>query len=1070
MNSSTQLAKLTRPSLGSAYPRARLFEPLDRPDVAPVIWLAGPPGCGKTTLIADYTTRRAIPCLWYQADRGDTDVASFFHYLAEAARQHAGTLPSYHPETLGDVEAFARAFFRTLYRVCAPFLVFDNYQDIGPSSVVHDVVRAALSELPDGGRVFVLSRSEPPPGFAALRARGRIEVIGWSELRLLPQECRGVAEARQVQLSEHDLQNLYGRTQGWAAGVILLLQDRRAIGEVTGAPATETPSVIFDYLAEEIFKNLPVEAREFFLRAAYLPQITMAMGRGLGMALEDFAPTLREFARGEFLVGSVAGGPEPIYQFHPLLREFLLLRAEETGSAADIDARKRIAATVLVQHGHVEPAAALLVRLQDWTGLTALIRAQAETLLHQGRAKTVEGWIKSLPGEQRLADPWMLCWLAVARFAYEPREARELFAEAYRRFVAGGAPPLEGVLMAINGALECILQDTDDLTLLDPWIKAVDEWWRQVSAWPSAGLEARFTCNVFLALVMRQPDHPDLPLWLDRTHKLSAATTDPNVRISIDAILTVLSSWNGQFNRGERQLDVMREVLRLPAVSAISATKAAHAETLLYMLTGERDRCIEAAQRGMQIVESSGVRLWSDTFLANILIAELGAGNLEAAKECLQRMEARPVGGRRFDMFLHAYGAAWLAMLLRDGFLAHQHLKTAARTAAQVGIPFFQVAAGLATAHVLFDSGERQGAQRELERAAQITARIRNRLLEFMVAMCRAQFALGSGEAHALELLRAALQLGRDRNISYALWWQPQVVAQLCQLALESDIEREYVQRMILRRELMPDPPPYHLPNWPWKVRVFAFGTFGVQRAGSEPDVRLRGKNRQVQLLKALVAFGGHNVRTERLTDALWGHKDGDFALRSLHTTLHRLRKILGDDDSVLMEGGELSLNRRLFWADVWAFESACVACTAQVAAGGSDAAVVLAAQRVLESYRGPLLADDESVWLVRPRQRYRDRLLRVLNEAGELLEERGRLSEALELYHAGTEREPLTEPLHVRCIRILERLDRVHEALEACHRLEALLKAETGREPTPATKELCAALAAKAARPRAPA
>lgn len=1064
MNSGIQLAKLTRPSLGSAFPRTRLFEPLDRPDVAPIIWVVGPPGSGKTTLIADYTTRRAIPCLWYQADRGDTDVASFFFYLAEAARQHTGTLPSYQPEYLGDVEAFARTFFRTLYTVCAPFLVFDNYQDIGANSAVHDVVRAALTELPDGGRVFVLSRSEPPPGFAALRARGRIEVIGWSELRLLPQECQGIAEARHVRLSEHDLQHLYARTQGWAAGVILLLQDRRAIASAGDAQPVATPPVIFDYLAEEIFKNLPIEAREFFLRAAYLPQITLSMGTGLGIALEEFATTLRDFARGEFLVTSMHAEPEPIFQFHPLLREFLLLRAEEAGSAAEIDARKRIAVTVLVRHGHVEPAAALLVRLQDWEGLATLIRAQAETLLHQGRGRTLEGWIQALPQDLRLADSWMLCWLAAARFPFAPREARELFADAFRRFTAAGAPQLDGLLTAINGALECILQDADDLALLDAWIKAVDKWARQISAWPTPALEARFTCNVFLALVMRQPDHPDLQLWLERTYRLSSLQTDPNVRISIDSILTVLSAWNGQFNRGERQIDVMRDVARTASISAISATKAAHAETLLYMLTGDRSRCVESAERGLKIVADSGVRLWSDTFLANILIAELGAGNLESAKNYLQLMEVRTVG-RRFDMFLHAYGTAWYAMLLRDGFLAHQHLKTAARTASQVGIPFFQVAAGLATAHVLFDSGERQAAQRELERAAQITGRIRNRLLEYMVAMCRAQFALaGTDDAGALELLRAALQLGRDRNISFALWWQPQVVAQLCQRALEADIEREYVQRMIIRRELMPDPPPYHLATWPWRIRGYALGRFRIERTGFDSDAQPKGKGRPLQLLKALIAFGGQNVRAERLTDALWPHVDSDYGHRSLHTTLHRLRKLFSDESAVFLQAGELSLNRRLFWLDVWAFESACESCAAQLTARDAPpagSALIRAARRVLECYRGPLLADDHdsAPWIIAPRERYRARLLRVLTDVCTYLEEHSLIDDAIDLYRAGVEREPLAEALYCRLMLSLKQAGRTTEAIEIYQRCFALLRAELHREPSARTKEVYAAL-----------
>ncbi|TLY59432.1 MAG: hypothetical protein E6K52_11620, partial [Gammaproteobacteria bacterium] len=91
MIAKARLAKLTRPSPTAAYPRTRLFEVLRRLIAsAPVVWLTGPPGSGKTTLIADYTARHQIDCLWYQMDRGDADVASFFHFLSEALQQHMG--------------------------------------------------------------------------------------------------------------------------------------------------------------------------------------------------------------------------------------------------------------------------------------------------------------------------------------------------------------------------------------------------------------------------------------------------------------------------------------------------------------------------------------------------------------------------------------------------------------------------------------------------------------------------------------------------------------------------------------------------------------------------------------------------------------------------------------------------------------------------------------------------------------------------------------------------------------------------------------------------------------------
>jgi len=91
-----RLAKLTRPGSAATYTRVRLFEELDKVGSAPVVWLAGPPGSGKTTLVADYTTTRRLESIWYQVDRGDSDIASFFFYLGQAAQKPgAGPLPMF---------------------------------------------------------------------------------------------------------------------------------------------------------------------------------------------------------------------------------------------------------------------------------------------------------------------------------------------------------------------------------------------------------------------------------------------------------------------------------------------------------------------------------------------------------------------------------------------------------------------------------------------------------------------------------------------------------------------------------------------------------------------------------------------------------------------------------------------------------------------------------------------------------------------------------------------------------------------------------------------------------------
>ncbi len=615
---------------------------------------------------------------------------------------------------------------------------------------------------------------------------------------------------------------------------------------------------------------------------------------------------------------------------------------------------------------------------------------------------------------------------------------------------------MRGVFAALNGALESILYDCSEYQLLDPWIEAGARLGDRLAECDSAGLQARLISNVFMAMALRQPEHPDIALWRDRAQQLVHRQSEPNILISVYALLTALCAWVGQLARGEPLLEMMRAQAALPEVTPVSATKCAQAESMFYMLAGDRERCIAAAERGQDIVARSGVRLWNDTFLINALYGALADADLEAAAHYLELIEARPTAERRMDQFLHAYGAAWYAALRGDAFLAHQQLKLAMRAATALGLPFFQVVAGMSLSQVLYDSGDARGAQVEYTRAQATAARIRNRLLEFMTLMVRARISLREGnEAEGLAFLRTALAIGRERGFMHYLWWHPQHAAQLCQRALQADIETDYVRRLIVRRKLMPDPPPYSLVSWPWRFRAQALGRFAL-------SAKLTG--RPLDLLQALIALGSEHVRLERLGDALWPHVDSDYALRSLNTTLHRLRKLLGDDTAVLLQSGELSLSRHHFWLDTWAFEQSADAALALCAAGqgaaglGAEQAEELLrlARQALAHYRGPLLPErTDDAWTIAPRERYRVRLQRLLSTVCEALEPSLGVEAAADLCRHALECEPLSEPICRRLMQTLKSAGRGAEAVEVYQRSRALIRAELKAEPSAATQEL---------------
>lgn len=216
-------AKISRPRLRQVYERARLFQRLEESRSCPATWIEGPAGSGKTTLIASYLDARELPCLWYQVDEGDEDVASFFYYLGlaceRATPRKRTPISLWSPHNASSLANFSRNFFAELWSRLpgTAVLVFDNYQEAGEDSSLHDVIRIGIENTPENRRIIIVSRHDPPSPFARILANGGITAIGSNELQLTEDEAENIVALRRP--AAISFGSWASRSQGWVAGL-----------------------------------------------------------------------------------------------------------------------------------------------------------------------------------------------------------------------------------------------------------------------------------------------------------------------------------------------------------------------------------------------------------------------------------------------------------------------------------------------------------------------------------------------------------------------------------------------------------------------------------------------------------------------------------------------------------------------------------------------------------------------------------------------------------------------------------------------------------------------------------
>lgn len=1052
MTLAPSIAKLTRPRLHQALQRERLFDLLDAQRARSAIWVSAPPGAGKTTLIVSYLEARELPGIWYQVDQGDTDPATFFHFLTLAMR-HAAigeplSLPLFQPEHLADLRGFARRYFREAFQQlgASAVVVLDNYQEVPLESAFHDVVVEAVEQLPAAIKLIVISRSEPPPHYARPLANGIIGDIASMSLRLDRDETAALANARQP-LDPATLDTLHEQANGWAAGVVLLAEHVRRTGTLALVRPSGSRAILFAYFAGEVFAKVGAEMRSFLIGTAFLPKITAAMAETLSgnpgaVDLLDGLHQQHWFT--ERRSDTQISDTQISYQYHALFREFLVAQAVATLNATELTEIKRRTAVLLAENAQPEAAASLFAEIADWPALTGLIVSQAQALMTQGRLASLRDWIAYAPEAAIMQMPWLLYWRGRVRMSTDPSASLADLERAFALFNEQQDPA--GLFASWASIGTAIIWDVSgNLQRLDPWMAHLDHLRTQHTAFSHPEIDWLVAHTAMSILFLREPAHPTLDLWEERA--LSLARQSGNIAQFLPSLQTALHL---HMIRGDHTQAALR-MAEYPSFTEVAAHESNvgfwyFGKAQFQFILGNFEACLQTVAEGLAESQRTGIHIWDHQLLAPGISSALALGRTDQANKLLAQFAADPSSrAGNAGVFFHICSAL-CASACNDPERALSHAQIAVKLA-DAGWSVFAGVTRLGLALALHDHGEPAPACDTLTSALAIARTLGSRMLEHICRMVEADFAYAAHDYVAGDAaLREGLHLGsRDRYTSFA-YWRCGMMARLCARALEIGVEVEYVHHIIRARTLRAPAP--EVENWPWPVKVYTLGRFSLVIDGEPVSFARKAQKKPLALLHALIALGGRDIDEQPLAEALASDGDGE-TLTTLSMTLLRLRKLLGHPDAVTFSRGKFSLEASICWVDAWAFERGMTGL-------GEPGQCPQALQKALLLYRGPLLArEPEQPWMLAPRERLHGKYLRGLRQQGDRLEGERDWEAAAHGYQCGIEHDPASEDLYRRLMRCHQARGEPADAIQVYQRCRSMLSMLLGVSPSAETEAL---------------
>lgn len=426
------------------YSRPGLLARLARWTGFPLTQIAAPAGYGKTTLAAECLRGWSGFKCWIALDEGDSDPGRFLQTLAHGLGQANPALAEvigHGPAslTIPDPDALLSRILEALDTLtCQMVTVLDDCALLS-SPQVRRMATRFLSAAPASAHFILLTRDPTLLPISRWRLRQEVLELGPSDLALDERQFEAwMAERLDMRMDRATCARLHGLFEGWLAGLQLLaLKLEREPDRVAALQAVDAGHpFLFEYLLEEVLRDLPPEWRRFLLETCILRTLNPELCDEVRQA-GNSAHILHALQQCQCFLVSLTGGG---YRYHRLFAESLQGLSAQW-DPGQVPALHRRAARWFLRHGGLEASLDHALSAEDGDTLEALAARALENLFRNSEFAAMQRHIRRIPDTLSSGRPWLSIFCAWS-FLHSGRESdgEARLKEAERILLPEGKP------------------------------------------------------------------------------------------------------------------------------------------------------------------------------------------------------------------------------------------------------------------------------------------------------------------------------------------------------------------------------------------------------------------------------------------------------------------------------------------------------------------------------------------------------------------------------------------------------------------------------------------------------